>query len=58
MGYLRLRKVLVNQAKPCYNTVYSDGFESECMSIHIECKGNKGCLKDRYNWKNPKWFNK
>lgn len=55
-GLSEVEKVLVNQAKPCYNTEYADGFESECMSIHIECKGNKGCLKNIYNWQNPKWF--
>lgn len=55
-GLSEVEKVLVNQAKPCFNTEYADGFESECMSIHIECKGNKGCLKNIYNWQNPKWF--
>lgn len=57
-GLSEVEKVLVNQAKPCYNTEYKDGFDSECLSIHIECKGNKGCLKDRYNWTNPNWYDK
>ena len=56
-GLSEIEKVLVNQAKPCYNTEYADGFESDCISIHIECKGYKGCLKDTYNWINPKWYN-
>lgn len=55
-GLSEIEKVMVNQAKPCYNTVYKDEFDSDCLSIHIECKGNKGCLKDRYNWTNPQWY--
>jgi hypothetical protein len=55
-GLSEIEKVLVNQAKPCYNTEYADGFESDCISIHIYCMGDKGCLKDKYNWVNPKWI--
>ncbi len=53
-GLSEIEKIFVNRAKPCYNTEYADGFESDCISIHIECKGHKGCLKDTYNWINPK----
>jgi hypothetical protein len=48
-GLSEIEIVLVNQAKPCYNSNYSEGFESECISIHIKCRGHKGCLKERYN---------
>lgn len=57
-GLSEVEKVLVNQAKPCYNTKYADGFESECMSIHIECSGDRESLNEKYNWPNPKWFGK
>ena len=55
-GLSEIEKVLVNKSKPCFNTEYAEGFESKCISIHINCMGNKGCLKDNYNWTNPKWF--
>ena len=55
-GLSEIEKVLVNQANPCYNTVYTECFESDCLSIYVGCRGNKGCLKSTYNWFNPKWY--
>lgn len=54
-----VEKVLVNQGKPCYNSNYScNDIESDYVSIHIKCAGNKGCLEAEYNWMNPKYFGK